>query len=291
MAWIELHQALFTHRKTVEAADILDIPEVYVVGHLSAIWSWALDNAPDGRIKTRPRLVERVAQWKGSPGDLLSALIEVGFMEQDGDDLIIHDWMDYAGRLIDKRQKNTERMRNARAKTSSGQTEDMQDTCDAQPSHVQGLPYRTVPNPTVPNRTVETDAAADDPFMPQDAEYKPGKIDLKAILADRPHWAAYLEKTRPAPKAGQTAEGFDRWKVCQWLNGKEEAPTESSISQERSPESYRLRRSPEQIAAEDAAAWAQMEKVEAERKKRAAAFAAQQAKASESMLLSSGAAL
>jgi hypothetical protein len=151
MAWIELHQALFTHRKTVEAAAILDLPEVYVVGHLSALWTWALDNAPDGEVRASERVLERVAQWPGEKGKLVEALVEAGFFSRSESGFVIHDWHDYAGRLIERRAKNADRMKGARAghapTTSAGENAHVQRTCNARAG-------ATVPNRTVPNRTV-----------------------------------------------------------------------------------------------------------------------------------------
>jgi len=89
------------------------------------------------------------AGWEGEPTAFIHALIECGpgksfgFLEQSEDGSIsIHDWMDYAGRLIEKRQANTSRMRKARAKH-------VQSTCKERAGAT--VPNRTVPNSTVPN--------------------------------------------------------------------------------------------------------------------------------------------
>lgn len=144
MAWIELHQAIRDHRKIVALADVLDMPEPHVIGHLACMWLWSLDNAPDGTLPSSNRIVARAAQWTGSPDDWANALIEVGLIDCDGDVRCIHDWHDYAGKLIERREANTQRMRSKRA-------QNVQRTCDeCAPATV---PYSTVPNPTEQNQT------------------------------------------------------------------------------------------------------------------------------------------
>jgi hypothetical protein len=153
MAWIEVHQALFTHRKVMHLADQLGIPEVYACAHLISLWTWALDNAPDGALNVRCTIVARASRWMGDADALVHALCETGFLDEDEDGIYyIHDWDDYAGRLVEKRRQNRDRMREARSKPAksggnSGATH-VQRTLSARAG-------ATVPNPTQPNSTKE----------------------------------------------------------------------------------------------------------------------------------------
>jgi hypothetical protein len=106
MAYIELHQAVFDHRKTIEVADSLDLPEVYVVGHLAALWAWAIDNCQSGVLPSSHRVIARGARWPGDPNLFVTSLITSGYVDQTLDGLLIHDWPDYGGKLIAKRQAN-----------------------------------------------------------------------------------------------------------------------------------------------------------------------------------------
>jgi hypothetical protein len=63
-AWLELHQSLPTHRKTLIMADALDVKPVQIVGHLTCLWLWALDNAQDGVLHVSPQMIARAAQWE-----------------------------------------------------------------------------------------------------------------------------------------------------------------------------------------------------------------------------------
>ena len=160
MSWLELHQSLFTHRKTMQAADILDLPEVYVVAHLMALWTWSLDNAPDGVLPDSRRIIGKAAQWSGDPAMFTNALVNAGFLDIDeAGQTVIHDWQSYAGRLIEKREANTERMRRTRAANTLPpnnvaevtQKENVQSTCDARAGAT--VQYTTQHNRTEQNTT------------------------------------------------------------------------------------------------------------------------------------------
>jgi hypothetical protein len=153
MAWIELHQSLPTHRKTLALADALNIEPVQAVGHLACLWLWAVDNTPNGRLDgVTERTIARAAQWKRDSGALLEALTDAGFLDA-APQLLIHDWHDYAGRLVERRSVERERSRQRRstskrpavdrATTSSNAAADQQTTDGT-------VPYPTVPVPRTP---------------------------------------------------------------------------------------------------------------------------------------------
>ena len=50
MAYIETHQSLLTHRKTLRLGRLLGMDRFCVCGRLMALWCWALDNAPDAGV-------------------------------------------------------------------------------------------------------------------------------------------------------------------------------------------------------------------------------------------------
>lgn len=159
MAWIEVHQELPGLFKTQNVADALDLPPVHVVGHLVALWLWALDNAQHGRVSVSERAIAQAAQWLGDPHQFVEALVTCGgperkgFLERDGRVFVLHDWDDYAGRLEDSRKRNRDRMREERKKKKEAAR--AKALCDARAEHVSDtcalgaqLPYRTVPNKT-----------------------------------------------------------------------------------------------------------------------------------------------
>jgi hypothetical protein len=149
MAYVEAHQALLTHRKTLRLARLLDLDKYATVGRLMALWWWALDNAQDGEIaKSDSDILADVMGWDGEPDALVTALVAAGWLESYDDHFLIHDWMEYVGRLIERRRENAERMRRARARAARG---DGDETPRA--THVQRTSSARA-GATVPNRTL-----------------------------------------------------------------------------------------------------------------------------------------
>lgn len=158
MAWIESHQTLRDHPKLKRLARKLAIPEVQACGHLHFLWWWALDYAPDGDVSRFDELdLAIAAAWIAEPEPFVQALKECGWL--DGDRHTIHDWHDYCGKLIERKERNRERMRAARAphvqRTDEQCAAHVQRTDDARDAHVQDTQRARVqlPNQTKPNQT------------------------------------------------------------------------------------------------------------------------------------------
>lgn len=224
MAWIEVHQALPTHRKTLALADSLKIEPVVAVGHLCCLWMWALDNAPDGKLGgVAPGIIARAAQWKRAAEPFVSALVSAGFIDQTADAALIHDWPDYAGRLLERRQRDAARKRAERnhepdvPPPSNGRPPDNHRMSDASRAHI------TVPNPTVPNQTIpETTPNGVDVEI---AEPSPGddrvdevyghfkaRVQPRSRLCPRKKIAARLKRF----SAAELNEGIDHFADDPW---------------------------------------------------------------------------
>lgn len=129
MAYIESHQELGSHPKTRKLARLLGISRATAVGHLHFLWWWATDYAGDGCLaRFDPLDIAVGAEWDGDPDAFLAALIDAGFVDPDR---AIHDWDEYAGKLNDRRARNAERMRAARARERNGANEHVQRTLRA----------------------------------------------------------------------------------------------------------------------------------------------------------------
>ena len=151
MAWIEVHQSLRGHKKLSKLCELLNIKcEAHAVGYLVCLWMWALDNAPDGNLEgISDKIIINASSYNGTKKEIfVNSLIESGFLNEER---ALHDWFDYAGRLMEKRQVNAERMRAARRKAKEEKDVQTQDACGER----EGLPYPTVPNRTQPDQTTE----------------------------------------------------------------------------------------------------------------------------------------
>lgn len=169
MAWLESHQTLANHPKTLKLARLLNVPRVTAVGHLHFLWWWALDYAQDGNLSKFDELdVAVAADWQGEPAVFVEGLKRAGFLDESGD---IHDWNEYAGRLVERRRADAERKRSARAKdvhrTSGGHPED-------------GARNTTVPNTTEPKpnqsrveENVPREPEQSPPQAPERVKYSP----------------------------------------------------------------------------------------------------------------------
>ena len=122
MAWIESHQSLLTHRKTLRAAALLRIRPVLLIGHLHVLWWWALDNLPnDGDLgDLTDGEIASAALWTKSATTFLGALTAAGFIDANPDTRSLHDWYDYAGKLNNRRAQAKERMFSARSQNVLG---------------------------------------------------------------------------------------------------------------------------------------------------------------------------
>jgi hypothetical protein len=105
--FIQVHQSLVTHRKTLRLARLLNLDRYAVIGRLVALWTWCLDNTPGGRLGVLgddidAETLAEVMGWSaemGTPDELLDSLILVGFLDMDEVDqcLHIHHWQTWEG--------------------------------------------------------------------------------------------------------------------------------------------------------------------------------------------------
>lgn len=101
MAWIESHTTLIRHKKTIFTAQSLKIPAVYVVGHLHVLWHSALEMSEDGDLSgMTPQMIADLSGYRGDAEMFVRCLIDNRWLDQIGDKLLIHDWLDYAGKYL-----------------------------------------------------------------------------------------------------------------------------------------------------------------------------------------------
>lgn len=218
MAWIESHQELRDHPKTRRLARYLGIHVREAVGLLHFLWWWALDYAEDGDLsRFEAADIADAILWDGDPNEAVDALVRAGFLDRTDSGLVIHDWDEYAGRLVEKRRQNAERKRRSRARHAAV-------TRDTQGRHGATLPNQTEPNhnpPVVPPCTTEEreilgvlKAVDGYPFdFARDLEHIRAlavefpQVDL---LAEARRWAAYKRDKPLKPKSNPRLQ-FRNW--------------------------------------------------------------------------------
>jgi len=137
MAWIELHQSLITHKKTRRLTRKLgleypaELPET--IGHLCLFWLWCVDGTENGDLTDLDAQdIADAAGWTGDPETFFGAMKETGFIEDVDGKVMIHDWRDYIGKLLERREESREKERNRKrdyrqrmkAKQTENPTED-----------------------------------------------------------------------------------------------------------------------------------------------------------------------
>ena len=120
MAWVEAHDTLPNHRKTLRLARPIKTGKTdakfEAIGVLWCLFAWALTAADkDGKLPgVTGEDIAAAVGWTRKV-DLAAALVDAGYLEQHDDGVYaIHDWHDYAGRLIDQRAANRERQKRYR---------------------------------------------------------------------------------------------------------------------------------------------------------------------------------
>jgi hypothetical protein len=86
-----------------QLASMLGMSVPGAIGSLHLLWYFALDHAEDGDLSdVHEGQLKRELHFDGSASELRSALIETGFLDEDGK---IHNWNRYAGRLMSERER------------------------------------------------------------------------------------------------------------------------------------------------------------------------------------------
>lgn len=113
--WIRFYTSMPRHRKTVVLKRLLGTYE-----HIVNLWCWAADNAKDGDLTgfTVAEL-ESFAEWRGTTGAAVAAMVEAGFIDQEGEKLRLHRWMERTGAGVDSllktRHRQSELMKHRRS--------------------------------------------------------------------------------------------------------------------------------------------------------------------------------
>jgi hypothetical protein len=148
MAWIELHQELVEHKKMDQLVRETGVARDTALGRLCILWLWALSNRPDGRLDDldQRRLGQILNLSPRKAGDFREALVRSGFLDRQGEELRIHDWEDYTGRLLELKRRDRERKRQARSRLREG--------ADCPPDSAgTSAENPPLPNPTLPDPT------------------------------------------------------------------------------------------------------------------------------------------
>lgn len=178
--WIELHQEMPRHPKTLALAQALKISRRETVGLLIDLWTWGL-NCADETGHLRGITNEGIAMAMDWPGrqatKLVNALVDCGWIDGENGSYCLHDWADYTSRLSDKR-KDAERKREARKRAKRE---------DKSPENPQNVPGQSADVPrknTVNPRAGITEPNLTKPYIKPTSNNNPASIPVEEDVSE-----------------------------------------------------------------------------------------------------------
>jgi hypothetical protein len=213
VAWIEVHQSLPRHRKTLTLAEELGVSPIQCVGHLVAFWLWSVDNADDdGVICGSDRVIASAAEWPGEPDQFVAALYRAGLLERGENGPMIHDWPDYIGKLNEARRKNAEKQKRWRENNRHVTYIKEERNGDVTVTYPSRNPA-TVPNPTVPDQTqtLVTNVTSAAPNVAAPNGHLPKKKREVKPTPSTEMWDACIAAGFPAPVTANERGRLNAW--------------------------------------------------------------------------------
>lgn len=158
MAWIESHQTLERHPKTLNLASQMQWELDTAIGKLHRFWWWCVDYVPDGDLRrfTDAQLALAVGVDLARAKAFVDAMINCGGISADGKPLSgfierqpyfrVHDWWDYFGTFLQIKYKRTpERWQKIKSLYVNG-------ACNGDDNGANNGDCTPIPNLTVPNQ-------------------------------------------------------------------------------------------------------------------------------------------
>jgi hypothetical protein len=191
MAWIESHEELLTHPKSKRLKRKLNVSIHEVVGILHFFWHWAVKYAEDGDItKFSAEDIADAIQFDGDADKLINALIESGFVDEFEDgQRVIHDWFDYAGKLVLWRRKEAERLkgyRKSKKKDSVHSTNEERTTYEPSTDTVRTPEYSNSNSISNSNKKNIKDSRQKRVYDEQSIAYRSANYLYTSILKHKP---------------------------------------------------------------------------------------------------------
>lgn len=232
MAWIESHTSLDKHHKVIRLRLAMRWSKNETIGFLHRFWWTVLEVSPSGDI-TALSSPEVMAEMLDMPVEAVAKALKVmldpdpkfSFLDRKGGSLLVHDWLDYAGRYLSesKFKRNPEKMEEIRR--VHGQSLDspriVPDTIPTEPTNQpkEKTPPGAPSGPSVfrlPVRSEEAVALGTQATMEAkeaEAAAQPKKAFPETSTpyrAARFFWSGYVKEWSPQAKE-PTEAGYQAW--------------------------------------------------------------------------------
>jgi hypothetical protein len=174
MAWIESHEELLIHPKTLDLMNRMEWDTNFTVGTLHRFWWWCMKFAQDGDL--RRHNASRLAAAVGLPNiqadKFVEAMVQTGWL-----DTIpyfrVHDWWQYTGLFLQRKYSRTpqiwQKIRDSYVPPANTSAIELDESCSCTPAVQQEAcsstatvqldscsctpPNLTTPNQTLPDKT------------------------------------------------------------------------------------------------------------------------------------------
>jgi len=184
---------LIFHPKLYKLSKILGVPKSQALGHLAAVWTWAVTYSPNGVIDPNDPTLDLHFACDGMLPitELLNALILSEFVENRRGILHLHDWSEHTGWHLRNRLQNKERQAKFRTKGKSSVTvtEDV----------TEGSNAGVTRDSNGPEKRDVTD------ILTKLNKAKQNKAELRRDVADG--FSAVAEATAASPRKGSKKAG------------------------------------------------------------------------------------
>lgn len=154
--------------------------------------------------------------WTGDANIFFNCLIKTGWLDDDNGTILIHDWYDYAGKLLDMRKKNAEKQKRHRDKVRNSDV-----TVTSPLRNRATVPYRTLPYQVEDSIITNTlDSASDENGALQAPAQKKVKEDKKTFGEFENVKLTEAEHEKLIERFG--AAGTENWihKLSSWKESK-----------------------------------------------------------------------
>jgi hypothetical protein len=117
LPWIQLAADWKGHKKAIRLRVFL--ADEWAWAYVVSLWCWSAQYAGDGILEGpgTNEVIADAAGWKGDPKHFVDCLIRAELLDETEKGYRIHDWEDYAGAHIEKREKERTRLRTYRERT------------------------------------------------------------------------------------------------------------------------------------------------------------------------------
>ena len=124
MTWIRVDTTLIRHPKVARVAKAMGVSRHEAVGILIDLWTWSVDYAEGGDLSriSSDDLMAALGVTQDTAlikFDLIESLVMAGFIDREGERIVLHDWDIHQGQLLAQRDANRERQRRHRRKRDS----------------------------------------------------------------------------------------------------------------------------------------------------------------------------